>query len=179
MTRPKRLVVTGSECTGKTTLTGALAAHYDVPYAGEFVRGYALAKGSPIDASDHWAIARGQRQLQDDAVARAAARDRSVVLFDTDLLSTVAYAHHYTGQCDAGIEQLAREQLADHYLLLDVDVPWVSDGVRDRGEHRDVLHALFLHTLSRFGAQYTLVRGSWTERLNAAMEVADAMLVKP
>ena len=57
---PKRLVVTGSECTGKTTLAAALATRYDVPVSPEFVREYALTAGHEIDATD---------QLVDDSLA--------------------------------------------------------------------------------------------------------------
>jgi NadR type nicotinamide-nucleotide adenylyltransferase len=172
----KRLVITGSECTGKTTLAAALATHYDAPLAAEFVRDYALAKGKPIDAGDHWSIVRGQVAAQDDATARAERAHRPLVVFDTDLLSTVAYAWHYTGQCSANIEQLARERLADHYLLLDIDVPWIADGVRDRGDQREDIQALFRETLERFGAPYTIIRGSWDERLALATGSADALL---
>lgn len=172
----KRLVITGSECTGKTTLATALAARYGTPVAPEFARDYALARKGVIEVADHWPIARGQVEVQDAVVASARATKRRLVVFDTDLLSTVAYAWHYTGQCDAGIEELARRRLADHYLLLDVDVPWIADGVRDRGDQRELVHALFRDTLERFGAPFTLIRGSWDERLATAITTADALL---
>jgi NadR type nicotinamide-nucleotide adenylyltransferase len=172
----KRLVVTGSECTGKTTLAAALGAHYDVPVAPEFVREYAMAKAGPIDVADHWPIARGQARLQDEAESNARSTERPLVIFDTDLLSTVVYAWHYTGQCEAGIEEMARARVADHYLLLDIDVPWVADGVRDRGDRREAIHLLFRETLERFGAPYTLIRGSWDERFAAAIATVDGLL---
>lgn len=172
----KRLVVTGSECTGKTTLATALGTHYHVPVAPEFVREYATATSGPIDVTDHWPIARGQARLQDEAVSRAQRTERPLVIFDTDLLSTVAYAWHYTGQCDAEIEEMARARLADHYLLLDIDVPWIADGVRDRGDRREAIHLLFRETLVRFGAPFTLIRGSWDERFAAAVATVDGLL---
>jgi NadR type nicotinamide-nucleotide adenylyltransferase len=172
----KRLVVTGSECTGKTTLAAALGTHYHVPVAPEFVREYATATAGPIDVTDHWPIARGQVRLQDEAVSRAQRTERPLVIFDTDLLSTVAYAWHYTGQCDAEIEEMARARVADHYLLLDIDVPWIADGVRDRGDRREAIHLLFRETLVRFGAPFTLIRGSWDERFAAAVATVDGLL---
>ena len=172
----KRLVVTGSECTGKTTLAAALGTHYHVPVAPEFVREYATATSGPIDVTDHWPIARGQVRLQDEAVSRAQRTERPLVIFDTDLLSTVAYAWHYTGQCDAEIEEMARARVADHYLLLDIDVPWIADGVRDRGDRREAIHLLFRETLVRFGAPFTLIRGSWDERFAAAVATVDGLL---
>lgn len=180
MTMPvRRVVLTGSECTGKTTLGGLLARRYGAPFVHEFVRGFAAEKGAPIDVHDHWPIVRGQALAETEALARAEAARHPLLVLDTDLLSTVAYAHHYTGQCDPDIERFARERVADHYLLLDIDVPWVADGIRDRGDRREEMHALFTDTLERFGAPYTLVRGSWEERLPAAMRAIDAVLARP
>jgi NadR type nicotinamide-nucleotide adenylyltransferase len=166
-----RLVVTGSESTGKTTLVERLAAHFALPFASEFVRDYAQRKASPIDASDHWPIAAGQIARHDAVLLQAATSGAPLVLFDTDLLSHVTYCHHYTGGCEAGIEQLARERLAAHYLLLDIDVPWVNDGLRDRGDRRAELHTEFLATLHRFAAPFTIIGGSWQERFAQAAAV--------
>jgi hypothetical protein len=170
------LVVTGSESTGKSTLAARLAEHYDAVLVPEFVREYAVHKGAPITEGDHWPIARGQTLAEQRAQAHAQDTGRRLVVLDTDLVSTVAYAHHYTGQCDEGIEMLARERLAHRYLLLDIDVPWVPDGVRDRGDRRGELHDAFIRTLRRFGAPTTLIRGSWDERLATAIRVTDTML---
>lgn len=172
----KRVVITGSECTGKTTLAARIATHFGVQYVPEFVRRYAEQKGAPVEAMDHWPIAHGQVAEQDAALARAVAASHPLLVLDTDLLSHVTYCHHYTGGCDAGIEQLARARVADHYLLLDIDVPWVPDGIRDRGDRRDEVHALFIETLERFGAPHTLVRGSWDERFTATLHIINAVL---
>ena len=40
-----RVVVTGSECTGKTTLATELAQHYGTAWVTEFVRQFVEAKG--------------------------------------------------------------------------------------------------------------------------------------
>jgi nicotinamide riboside kinase len=171
-----RLVVTGSECTGKTALSSSLARHYGVGCTSEFVREYAERRGRPIAESDHWPIVLGQAAAEDDALDRARTARHPLLVLDTDLLSTVAYCHHYTRGCDADIERMARQRLADHYLLLDIDVPWIPDGVRDRGDRREEVHALFVSTLDRFGAPYTLIGGSWSERLAAAIRVTDTLL---
>ena len=167
-TGPRRVVLTGSESVGKTTLAGRLAAHFGVPLVPEYVRGYAEAKGAPLDFTDHGPIARGQIAAEDAVLADAVAAQHPVIVLDTDLMSTVAYCHHYFGRCPAFLESLARERRADLYLLLDIDVPWVADGVRDRGDRREAVQALFRETLKRLGAPVTLIRGSWDERLATA-----------
>ena len=102
--RPLRVVVTGSECTGKTTLARALASRFGAPWVPEFCRGYQDARGAPLDASDVEPIARGQIAEADEAESRA----RRLLVLDTDLVSTVVYARHYYGSCPAWIEEAAR-----------------------------------------------------------------------
>lgn len=166
-----RVVLTGSESVGKTTLAGLLAAHYGVEFVPEFVRQYAAEKGAPLDFRDHGPIAKGQVALENAYIARAT----SLLLFDTDLVSTVVYCHHYFGRCPEFIEEAAFERRATRYLLLDVDVPWVADGVRDREDRRNEVQQLFAETLGRFGASVTTISGSWTERFDAAVRTIDAV----
>lgn len=61
-----RVVVTGSECTGKTTLAAALAAAYDTVWVPEFARRFVRDKGAPPTFDDVEPIARGQMRLEDN-----------------------------------------------------------------------------------------------------------------
>ncbi len=163
-----RVVVTGSESTGKTELARSLAAHYGTAWAAEYVRDYMDAKGAPLDASDVEPIARGQMAREDEAVSRA----RRLVILDTDLLSTVLYARHYYGSVPEWIAEAGEARRADLYLLLDIDVPWTPDAQRDRGEQREEMHALFCELFPRA----VIIRGSWEERRARAIEAIDALL---
>jgi len=171
-----RIVLTGSESVGKTTLGAQLAARYGVACVPEFVREYAAAKGTPLDFRDHGPIAKGQMALEDTHIASALARGDTLLLQDTDLVSTVVYCHHYFGRCPDFIEEAAIARRPTHYLLLDIDVPWIADGVRDREEQRAEVQALFRDTLARFNAPVSVVQGTWEERLTTAATSIDALL---
>src|SRR5712671_3299103 len=119
-----RVVFTGSESTGKSTIAAEVARHYGVEVVPEFVRTFAEQKGAPIDFSDHGLIARGQMALEDEYLTRAT----SLLIQDTDLLSTVVYCRHYFGRCPQWIEQAALARRPDLYLLCQTDAPWVADG---------------------------------------------------
>ena len=160
----RRVVLTGSESTGKTTLTADLARHYGAVWVPEFVRGYAEWKGAPLDAGDVEPIARGQIEAQDRALERAS----NLLLLDTDLLSTVVYAEHYYGDCPAWIRAAAGNRRGDLYLLCDIDVPWTPDPVRDRPGERPLMHELFRDALEQGGFRVQLIRGGWRERFLAA-----------
>lgn len=160
-----RVGVTGSECTGKTTLARELALHFGTSWSPEYVREYLEARGAPLTLADVDAVARGQMAAEDAAARRAT----GVVLHDTDLLSTVVYSRHYYGSCPGWVEQAARERRADLYLLLRPDVPWVGDPQRDRGGQREEMHRHFRKALGEFQAPFREMRGSWTERRSDAL----------
>jgi NadR type nicotinamide-nucleotide adenylyltransferase len=166
-----RVVTTGSESTGKTTLARDLAAHYATAWVPEHVRDYLDAKGAPLTAADVEEVARGQIAAED----RAAPRARGLLVLDTDLLSTVVYSHHYYGGCPEWVERVAAERAADLYLLLNPDVPWRPDPQRDRGDRREEMHALFREALEGRGLRYVDVTGWWPERKARAVEAMDAL----
>lgn len=170
-----RIVITGSESVGKTTLGVQLAARYGVTCVPEFVRDYAARKGAPLDVGDVSAIAEGQMALENSHIASAIARGEVLLLQDTDLVSTVVYCHHYYGQCPDFIEQAAVARRPTHYLLLEIDVPWIADGIRDRGDRRSEVQALFRETLARFDAPVTVVQGTWEQRLATAAALIDTL----
>jgi nicotinamide riboside kinase len=174
--RPLRVVLTGSESVGKTSLAERLAAHYGVYVVPEFVRHFAAVKGAPLDFRDHGPIAKGQMAFEDQYRARAETRGDSLLIQDTDLFSTVVYCTHYFGRCPEFIEQAAVERMAPLYLLPAIDVPWVADGVRDRGDRREELQALFESTLARFNAPVSRISGSWDVRFAEAVREVDALL---
>jgi NadR type nicotinamide-nucleotide adenylyltransferase len=172
----KRVVVTGSECTGKTTLAGDLARQFGTVCVAEYAREYLDRKvattGLPLDERDVEPIARGQIAAED----RGAATAKGLLVLDTDLVSTTVYARHYYGACPAWIDQAARDRRGDLYLLCDIDVPWVADSVRDRPHHREHIHALFVEALNTLGAPYVLIRGSWAARLTTAVAAVSEVL---
>lgn len=166
-----RVVLTGSESTGKTTLANELARHYHAELVPEFVRSYAEQREGVITFNDHGPIARGQMALEDEVFANA----RGLVFLDTDVLSTVVYCDHYFGRCPDWIRATAIARRPDLYVLCDVDVPWVADGVRDRGDRRDEMQSLFRAAVAASGASFVEVHGDVAHRVATATTAIDAL----
>ena len=175
----KRIVVTGPESTGKTSLARELAAHFDSAWVPEFAREYLDRKyaghppmSPPCREEDIDAIARGQIQSE-EARARAANR---VLFCDTDLYLTVLYAEEYFGHRPAWIRTSAATRPYDLHLLLDLDVPWVSDPQRDLPHRRRALFDGLRAELARDGRPHVVISGDWEERWARARSAVRSFL---
>lgn len=171
-----KIVLTGGECTGKTTLARALAESHGTAWVPEAAREAVVAKPAPLGFEDVAPIARAHLAAADAALHEAARRERPAVFFDQDLLSTSIYARHYYGDCPPWIERLATERVGDLYLLCLPDLPWTPDPARDRGDRREEMHALFAEALARSGAPFAEVGGRGSERLARAEAAVAALL---
>lgn len=169
-----RVVITGSESTGKTTLARQLAAAVGTTWVPEFARMYAESAHRPLTAEDVAPIALGQRAAEDQAMAAWVVRwgaeaQWPPLILDTDLISTTVYAEHYYGACPEWISQAAHDRLAPLYLLCHPDLAWRADGVRDQPAARRQLHAAFAARLAELGALVLHVTGTGTARLDVAL----------
>lgn len=165
-----RVVLTGPECSGKTTLAAGLARHLGAPWTPEAARRFAESHPEPLSAATVAPIARLSMRLEDEA---AAAGPR-ILVRDTDLVSTVVYSRHYYGTVEPWIETEARARLADLYLLCRPDLPWHADGVRDRPVGREALFDEFRRILDAYGARVVEIGGEGEARTTAARAAVDA-----
>jgi HTH-type transcriptional regulator, transcriptional repressor of NAD biosynthesis genes len=172
----RRICVTGPESTGKTTLARRIAELAHTEWVPEGSRVYAERVNRELLCSDVAPIAREHIRLVDAAAERARAAGKTLLVLDTDLLSTVVYSRHYYGTVPSWVERVERSRRADLYLLCDVDVPWIPDGVRDRPANREEMFALFRDALVRRKAPFVLVHGSWDERWSIAQRALAAAM---
>lgn len=174
-----RVVLIGPESTGKTRLAGTLAVRYGVPSSPEYAREYVEGLGRALEYGDVEAIGRGQKSVEDRALAGAQRQGARLLILDTDLVSTAVYSRHYYGDCPVWIGREARERLGDLYLLHHVDVPWEADeSQREQPERRGELFELFRSTLEDLGAQVDEIRGPWEERTLQAVRSVDRLLAE-
>jgi nicotinamide riboside kinase len=194
--RTARVVLVGSESTGKTTLAGELVAHYRsmggiwaatkwVPeYGREYTEVLLARQGSVAEdgeaASAEWTaedfavIAVGQQRLED-----AAAASGSPVLFcDTDAFATQLWERRYLGaDSHAAYDAVPVSRPRALYLLADVaGVPFEQDGIRDGEDYRELMQQWFVEELERRGERWVLVTGSREQRLAAAIRAVDGIL---
>ena len=161
----KRICLHGPESTGKSTLATRLAAHYGCEVVPEYGRAYCEGHGTNIGMTELVHIA----ETQDAMNRAAAAREGDRVLFDTDPLITAVWAEMMFGTRDAYFD--AFTGYADLYLLLDIDLPFVDDGLRvyAAAEQRRHFFDLCKAELDNRGVPYALIQGQGDIRLSAAL----------
>ncbi|TGE10118.1 AAA family ATPase [Hymenobacter fodinae] len=163
-----RISLTGPESTGKTTLSQQLAEHYHTAWAPEYARQYLEERGPEYTLADLEDIARGQLRAEEDAVARAQQLGRQVVFLDTDLLVIKIWSEHAFGHCP---EWILRHIAQHHYslvLLLNVDLPWEPDPLREHPNHRQYFYDLYQRELRSQVANFAEISGTPAQRLEQA-----------
>lgn len=170
--RQVRIVLTGSECTGKTTLASDLSAHYGVTPVPEYLREYFEFKNGVLTIEDAIPIAEGQ--IRNEISTEKAGNNP--LICDTNALSSIIYSRHYYGHCPQWIEQ----QLKDHpyhlYLLCETDIPWQADGQRDRPAEREHMQSLFRNELLKRKLPFVEISGDRKQRLDMAVRAVDRIL---
>ena len=170
-----RIVVSGSECTGKTTLASAIAAKLDAPFSSESARDYVNELGRVVQFSDVEPIARRQIEIEDALLGDGS----PMYIFDTDLFSTLIYSRLYFGRCPGWIEPLCRARRADLYLLCGIDLPWVKDDFqrgRSTPMERQHAHSLFASVLNENGCSVRAVSELNDNRLQCAISAIETWL---
>lgn len=165
-----RICLHGPESTGKSTLATRLAAHFGCEVVPEYGRAYCEGHGTDIGMSELVHIA----ETQDAMNRAAAAREGQMVLFDTDPLITAVWAEMMFADRDAWFDRFTG--FADLYLLLDIDLPFVDDGLRVYAAPQQRRHFFDLckAELDNRGVRYALIRGEGDARFRAALEAIAA-----
>jgi NadR type nicotinamide-nucleotide adenylyltransferase len=142
-----------------------LAAELGGTTVKEYGRDYAESHGIAFTMTDLVLIAKGHLAATREALARRP----KVLVLDTDPLMTAVWADMLFGKRDPWFDRF--DQLADFYLLFDIDLPWVADGTRVFGdpERRQQFFDLSKAELDRRGVRYALVGGEGEARYRSAL----------
>lgn len=130
----RKVVLVGAESTGKSTLALQLAKEFQTVVAEEmgrtFVEERKAGTGKAVCTYDdlleiaHLQIAEEERKL---------AEANRVLICDTDLMVTAAFAKYYFAKEHPEVIRLANERAKSYslHLLCSTDNPWIDDGTRD------------------------------------------------
>jgi NadR type nicotinamide-nucleotide adenylyltransferase len=163
-----RICLAGVESTGKTVLGQRLAAEHGGVFMPEYGRAYCEARGvDGLTMEDLHIIAAGHASER----ARLLAKAPRVLIEDTDIVMTCAWAAMLFGAPDADLRNEPAD--AGRYLMFDAGTPWIADGTRLFGTRaqRARFDSLIRAEFARRGIVPVEIAGNWQQRYLAAVSV--------
>lgn len=167
----RRVVVTGAESTGSTTLAQALAARLGCSWVPEFGRHWSEVRPGGLEAP--WHTEEFVHVVREQCAAEeAAARTTPApwLVCDTDAQATTLWHERYVGHLSPEVSCVASTQVRPWARILTGDeIAWVQDGMRDGEEIRHAMQDRFRATLSDDGVPWLEVTGPVEVRVEQAV----------
>lgn len=167
-----RIVITGPESTGKTTLCQELAVHYKTGWMPEYAREYVEKLKKPYTVEDVLHIAEKQAELEEQYAKRS-----DLLFIDTDLIITKVWLLHVYGTCPAWIDKWLKKAPRSLYLVCKPDLPWKFDPVRENPELRNFFMQWYCDEIKSYGFSYKFVSGIGKKRTNHAIRNLETVLL--
>ena len=158
----KKVVITGPESSGKTTLFNAIEEKFGIAGVPEFARIYIDQLDRPYVQGDLIEIANGQLQLEQ----KFSNENNGLLLCDTDLLTIKVWSEYKYGSCDPIILNQLMHHLPDYYVLASPDIPWEPDPQRENPEERDELFQIYQKEILTLKIPSIIVAGSQEQRMD-------------
>lgn len=167
----KKIVILGTESTGKTTLAQQLAAHFKTGFVAETAR-------EIIKHSNHFNINDLYQTAYEHArrIVSAQLEPPAALFIDTDVHITQSYSKQYFQQYLALEDWVYAANRADLYLYLNNDVAHVQDGTRLNEQGRDMMELSHRNTLDYYGISLVEISGDWDERFEKAAKAVHTLL---
>jgi NadR type nicotinamide-nucleotide adenylyltransferase len=170
----KKIAIVGPESTGKSTISIALAKHYQVPWVPEYARYYCAALTTDCTLQDEINMYHGQVALEESVLALT---ETDFIICDTTFITVKIWSDEMLGETP----QIVLDNLAIHeydlYLLMDIDLPWEEDPLRDFPNQREYFMQIWHKELQALNANYVVINGI-ADRLPNAIKAIDDFLKK-
>jgi nicotinamide riboside kinase len=154
-----KIIFTGPESSGKTTMSNWFADQIGATYVPEFARLYLEKLERSYDFKDLELIAKGQLEL-----IKAANGSGKRLVCDTGMLVLKIWAELKFDSVINFVDDYIIEDLDSIYVLCKPDIPWEEDPLRENEHDRDKLFVRYEQLLQNLGLKYWVLQGSLEER---------------
>ena len=156
----KKVIITGPESSGKTTLFKQLINYYGIVGVIEHSREYIANLKREYNFEDILEIAKVQLnnflELQN--------RSHKIIISDTDLLTLEIWCEFKYGKCHKFISDNLRNHLPNIYLLCYPDIPWEDDPQRENPYDRLKLFDIYEEKIKSLGVNSHIIKGDQITR---------------
>ncbi|WP_316822050.1 ATP-binding protein [Pedobacter gandavensis] len=168
----KKIAIVGPESTGKSTIAQQLARHYHTHWVPEYARYYCAALTAACNLQDEINMYHGQLALEESILAIA---EKDLVFCDTTFITVKIWSDEVFGNTPEVVLNALPLHTYDLYLLMDIDLPWQEDPLRDFPHKREHFMQVWHQELQNLNANYIVVNGT-KERLNNAIKAVESFL---
>jgi HTH-type transcriptional regulator, transcriptional repressor of NAD biosynthesis genes len=167
----RKVVLLGTESTGKSTMAEHLARLFDTELVPEVGRDM-IPNSSECTQTDLFRVAKAHAEIIEKKMQIA----RRLIIIDTDLHITQSYSRFLFNSEICVSSEIIELNKADLYLYLDNDAPYVQDGTRLDRIQRDALDSAHKSYIDQIGLNYTLLTGSFDEKYHKAERLVSNLI---
>ena len=167
-----KIAIVGPESTGKSTMSDYLAKHYNTVWVPEFARDYCAALKEPPIWQDEINMFYGQLALEEEYLPKA----NKLLICDTTFITVKIWSDQMFGRSPQEVLDELPKHPYDLYLLLDIDMPWEEDPLRDFPDMREHFMGVWHKELNEINANYVVISGIGQERYDRAVRAIDDFL---
>lgn len=171
----KKIVITGPESTGKSTLCRQLAQHYGCYWVPEYARKYLEVHGPEYEFADLLTIAKGQIAEEERWLQRSAEEKLPYLFIDTCMYVMKVWSEFVYNDCNNQILNEIATRHYDAFLLCNIDMPWVFDELREHPTERARIFRYYADALQNQHVPWMVVEGGLNERLSKAINFIDRL----
>ncbi len=165
-----KIVFTGPESSGKTTISKAVSKKFNLPIVEEYARRYLNQLKRKYKYTDLVEIAKGQLKLEQKAFKP----NTKILICDTNLQVIKIWSQIKYNQCDSFI--LNNQDFNCFYVLCSPDFQWVSDPLRENKHNRDELFEEYHAELKKNKCKFIVIKGAHEKRMSTISDLIQKMI---
>lgn len=169
-----KIVFTGPESTGKSTLAKICADKYNLPLVEEYARQYLEELNRPYVAEDLNLIAKRQWEL-----IKEASIDQELIICDTDLLTMMIWYEEKSYKIPHWIKDEWEQDSECINFLCYPDLPWEHDPQRENPHDRLRLYHIYKKYLEDHKKTYHCISESYDYREDLVHQVLSLKGILP
>ena len=150
-----KVIITGPECSGKTTLCDNLSKHFNAKKVDEYAREFLNESNDNYKYHDLITIAKNQYKNEKNNYTG------KVMFCDTDLITIKIWSDYKYQKCDDWITQKINSQKKERriYILCKPDLPWEYDPQRENKNSREELFNNYKKELIKNQHEFFVIQG--------------------
>ena len=163
-----KFVITGPECSGKSTLAEALAKNYNCFLVKEFARNFLDQLDRSYNYYDLLNIAKNQYANE----KKMEKMSEKILICDTSIHTIKIWSHDKFNKCDPKIYDIKENY--KHYFICSPDIPWQYDPLRENPKDRNRIFNIYLEELKN--KPFTIIKGPISKRIENAQKIINQYL---